>query len=148
MASTAKANSLARQLKEDLALRLSALTVTQGYDASANPQVTVGAGTAGTQSAYIRIVPEATIQVDGLGLTQRVYTPHIIQVVLETSTIAAVSLMTEANKFLLVGELLKHGTKVELYMSANTNAVDVADITSGNLIQTWNHLWQPLTNQM
>jgi hypothetical protein len=147
MASTAKANSLARQIKEDLSLRLSALACTLGYDASGNPQVTVGAGTAASQSAYIRVISEASSQVDALGLAQRVYTPHIIQLVLETSTIPAVALMTEANKFLLLGELLKHGTKLELYMSANANAVDASDIT-GTPVQVWNHLWQPLVNQI
>ncbi len=147
MATTAKAQSLIRQLAEDLTLRLSALTVTAGTDSSGNPQITVGTGIAASQSAFIRCIPESTLQVDGLGLTQRVYTPHIIQFVLETSTIAAVALMTEANKMLLLGELLKHGTKVELYMSANANAVDVADIT-GTPVQVWASLWQPLTNQM
>ncbi len=148
MASTAKANSIIRQLAEDLALRLSSLAVTAGYDASGNPQITVGAGTTTTQSAYIRCIPESTIQVDGLGLTQRVYTPHIIQIVLEEFTTATLTYLSAANMMLLLGEALKHGTKVELYLSPNADVVWLDAIAEGLIVQTWKHLWQPLTNQM
>ncbi len=148
MASTAKANSIARQLKEDLALRLSSLAIADGYDASGNPQVTLGTLLAASESAYIRVIPESTIQVDGLGLTQRVYTPHIIQIVLEMFTTTNLTYMTAPKLMLLLGECLKHGTKVELYLSDNTDVVAVGEIIADNLVQTWSHLWQPLTNQI
>lgn len=130
----AKHIELAQSLKGSLSRRF---TVTEGFDASGLPTLLVGAGTAGSQSAFIRVKPIDSIGTDSLGLTQRSFGPHVIQVVLETSTIANVALMLESNKLPLLGELLGRGTRVELYMSANTNAVDVADITSGNLKQTW-----------
>lgn len=148
MASNAKAESIARQLKEDLALRLSTLTVADGFDASGNPQVTVGTLAAASESAYIRVIPETSLQVDSLGLSQRVYTPHKIQIVLESFTTANLTYMTAPKFMLLLGECLKHGTKVELYLSPNTEVVAVGEILAAQLVQTWNHLWQPLTNQM
>jgi hypothetical protein len=145
MAATYKSSVIARQLAEDLGLRLG-LVVTTGVDGSGNPTIAVGAGTAGSQSAFIRVLQDYTpsLQVDGIGQVQRVYTPHVIQLVLETSTIANVALMTEVNKAKLMKEVMKFGTKVELYMSANTNAVDVADITSGNLQASIDDLWNPM----
>lgn len=140
--------SLARQLAEDLGLRLKALGVATGVDSSGNPTVSVGAMTAGSQSAFVRVLDQASIQVDSLGLPQRSFGPHVVQIVLETSTIATVALMTEANKLKLVGELLKHGAKVELYLTANLTAPSVAGIAAGNLIATWDHLYQPLTASM
>ena len=118
------------------------------FDTDGSPYVLVGAGTAGSQSAIVKITGEQPLGVDGLGLTPRAFSPHVAQVVLETSTIANVALMTEANKLALMGEVEKFGTKIELYMSANTNAVDPTDIVVGNLKATWEiHLkWRSMSN--
>lgn len=148
MATTKYAYVLQRDVQEELSFRLSALALAAGTGSSGDPTLAVGAGTAGTQSAFIRFVPEDTIQTNSVGGTQAVYCPHKIQVVLETSTIANVALMTEANKIQLMEALLKKGAKVELYMSANTNAVDEADITAGNLkASIYPTLNFPLTSQ-
>jgi hypothetical protein len=136
MATTKMASVLQRDIAEELGFRLPALTLVQTTGTSGDPVITLGALTAASQSAFIRIVPEATLQLNSVGLAAPVYTPHIVQVVLETSTIANVALMLESNKFPLFHALQATGCKVELYMSANTNAVDEADITSGNLKAT------------
>lgn len=133
MATTKMATVLQRNIAEELGFRLSSLALVQSVGSSGDPTILLGAGTAGSQSAFIRIVPEDTIQTNSVGLTQTVYTPHKVQVVLETSTIANVALMLEANKIALFQSVLHPGAKVELYMSANANAVDEADIVSGNL---------------
>lgn len=126
---------LALSLKDALARRFT--TVVTGFDTNGNPTVSVGALTAGSQSAFIRLKAIDSIGTDSVGNTQRAFGPHVIQLVLETSTIASVPLLTGANMVPLLAELVSRGTRVELYMSANTNAVDVSDITSGNLKYTW-----------
>lgn len=126
---------LAQSLLSSLQRR--GFTVLFSFDTSGNPTIALGAGTAGSQSMFIRVKPIDSIGTDSVGNTQRSFGPHVIQCVLETSTIANVALMTEANKMPIMAEVMGRGTKVELYMSANTNAVDVADITSGNLKASW-----------
>lgn len=147
MAATQKAVAIARQLAETIALR-TGLAVVSGVDSSGNPTVAVGTGAAGSQSAFIRVKADydPALESDAVGNAQRRYAPHVIQLVLETSTIANVSLVTEVNKAKLLKEVFQFGTKVELYMSANTNAVEVSDITSANLKATIDDLWHPATS--
>jgi hypothetical protein len=148
MAATHKSTVIARQMAEDLKLR-TGLTITTGLDSSANPTILVGAGTAGSQSAFIRIKQQDVIFQDPVTYnTARSYTPHVTQVVVETSTIANVPLLTGANFSKILMDVLKFGTKVELYMSANTNAPEVSDITSGNLKTTLDALYHPLNETM
>jgi len=128
----------------ELALSLSAsltrrgFTVVNGFDANGDPTIALGTGGAGSQSAFIRCKAIASIGTDSVGNTQRSFGPHVLQVVLEASTVANCPLLTGANSLPIMGELLARGTQVELYMTANTNAVEVSDITAGNLKATWN----------
>jgi hypothetical protein len=148
MSNTYKSQALIAELRDALAKRFATVSPVQ-FDTDGNPFILVGAGTAGSQSALVKLRGETVAgAVDGLGLTQRSYSPHIAQVVLETSTIANVALMTEANKLVLLGEVTKFGTRVDLYMSANTNAVGVEDIVPANLRATWEqHLkWRLMSN--
>lgn len=145
---TLKAQSIARQLNEDLGLRLSTLGTATGTDTNGEPTILVGTGTAGTQSAFIRVMEQASILTDSLGLAQRVYTPHVIQVVVESSSTAGETLASLANLTLLLGDTLKHGTRVEVYMSANGTGPSVAGITANNLKVVYDHLWHPLTSTM
>jgi hypothetical protein len=130
----------------DLSLSLSAslarrgFVVTNGSDASGNATIQVGAGTIGSQSAFIRTLALPSIGTDAFGLTQRSFGPHIIQVVLETSTVANVALLLESAKLPLMAEVVGRGTIVEVYLSANGNAADVTDITTANLKATFNGL--------
>lgn len=134
---SAKSLSFAAELRDDLARRFATVS-SVGFDASANPTILIGAGTAGSQSAFIRVIDFQPLGVDGIGLAQRAYgTPLVVQVVLETSTIANVSLLTGANILPLLAELGVRGARVELYMSANTNAPEVSDIITANLRATF-----------
>lgn len=144
MAATQKAVAIARQLAEDLGLR-TGLAAVAGVDGSGNPTIALGTQTAGSQAAFILIKQDYSpaLEIDGIGNTQRRYTPHIIQVVLETSTIANVALMTEKNKAMLWKEVQKFGTKCDLYLSANTVAVSSAAITGAPAVSV-DDLWQPL----
>ena len=137
-ATSAKANVLAAELKDRLARRFSLVSDVL-FDTDGAPYLNVSQGTmaAGQQAAVVKVIAEQPLGVDGLGLTPRAFSPHRMQIVLETSTIANVALMTEVNKLFLLGEVTHFGTKTELYMSANTKSVDPTDITSGNLKASW-----------
>lgn len=113
-----------------------------GFDTDGFPLLRVGDGTAGSQSALVKVKDIPQIGKDSLGLAQETFTPEVIQVVLESSTIANVALMTEANKAQLLNVLIAVGaSKCELYLSANTNTVGPEDIVSTNLVAT---LWGDL----
>lgn len=146
---SAKALALAQELRSSLVQRSTGLALgallLDGADNN-NPYLIVGTGAAGSQSMLIKLkefTPVGnTIIGQPYGVTSGVgtavgYAQSIIQVVLETSTIANVSLMLESNKLPLLGELLQRGTRVELYMTANTTAVALAGITGGNLKATF-----------
>lgn len=134
---SAKALSFAAELRDDLARRFATVSAV-GFDANGNPTILIGAGTAGTQSAFLRVTDFAPLGTDGIGLAQRAYgNPLVVQLVLETSTIANTPLLTGANALPLLAELGVRGARVELYMCANTNAPEVSDITSGNLKATF-----------
>lgn len=126
---------LALSLSASLARRFA--VVVNGVDTNGLPTIQIGAGTAGTQSAFIRVKPVDSIGTDSVGNTQRSFGPHIIQVCIETSTIANVGLLLESAKTPLLGEVMGRGTSVEVYMSANTVAATVATIAAGNLKFTW-----------
>lgn len=130
-----KALELANDLKEDLGRRF-ATVGSVALDSDGFPYFLIGAGTAGSQSALVKIKPVAALGVNAIGLSQPNIHPHVAQLVLETSTIANVPLLTGANNANLMVPLALRGLRVELYMSANTNAVGVEDIVSGNLKAT------------
>ena len=73
----------------------------------------------------------------------------MLQVVLETSTIADVALLTEANELKLMASCSQFGLYTELYMSANTNATGPEDISSGNLKAQWypSPKWKTMSSQ-
>lgn len=148
MANSYKAVALRDTLFSDLSITLSGLARAKSFGTSQDPCIAIGAGTAGTQSAFVRIKQLASINTDVLGLAQNVFTPHVIQLVLEASTVANCPLLTIDNLTTLMGELMKTGVRLEVYLSANTNAPDEADITAGNLKQTFNaHVQYPLAGQ-
>lgn len=136
MANSAKSLALANEMYD--ALKRHFTTIAQDFDTDGNPLIKIGALTAGSQSAIVKVKPMESVFKDIIGNTQPAYSPCLCQLVLETSTIANVALMTEDNKMKLFEEVGKFGTMLELYMSANTNAVDATDITSGNLKAKWN----------
>lgn len=143
-----KSVALRDELNSNLAVRLSALARLKGFDASQFPTLLLGTGAAGSQSAFIRIKPLDSINVDVLGLAQNVFTPHVVQLVLEMSTITDVQLMTMQNLGILMPALAAIGARLEIYMSANTVAVSVAAITAGNLKSTFDlQVQYPLAGQ-
>lgn len=136
MASTAKAVATARQLVDTLKQR--GYTVTQSFstvDADGNPAPTiqVGTGAAGSASAFIKVKPAAAWGKDVLGLTQNVFTPHSIQMVIENVSAAGAIPLPYANFAEIWAVLTAQGSRSELYVRANGGASVETDITTGNL---------------
>lgn len=137
-----KAHALAADLAADLTVRLASLslTVTLSADTDLLPLVKVGTQVAGSQSALIKITTDSSaLAKDVLGLTQQAFSPHKIQLVLEGNPIAGAGadVMAWPAKLSIIASVVRRGCKVELYETANTNAVDVSDIASANLKTTF-----------
>jgi hypothetical protein len=139
-----KATVMNREMANRLTLRLPSLTVTEGVDASGNPQITINDGTpaAGEQNFYIRVLELPSIGVNSVGGAADSFGPHAIQVAMEaTAAAATVALTTAANQLAVMGECLKMGPRVEVYLSANGAAPDVTTIAAGNLVGTFDSLY-------
>lgn len=121
-----KALAIARRLADEVARR-TALTVTESFDASGNPLLTVGTITAAGKGALIRVVNESTIQKNSLGLDQEVFTPHIVQLMLEANfagtTDNVADYVTTLEKAQLVAECVSTGCAVEIWETANGTPV-------------------------
>lgn len=149
MANTYKSQALAAELRDELVKRVSALAVSAvSFDASGDPAITIGTGVAGTQSAFIKVTGDQPLGTDGLGLTPRAFGTHVVQICLETSTIAGVALLTEVNKLPIIAECEKFGTRVELYMTANATGPSFGGVIAANLKATWEPAlkWRSLSN--
>lgn len=133
-------NMIAQELAAEITARTN-LAVVQGADVNGNPTLAVGAGTAGSQSAFIKLTPVASLQTDALGLAQRVYGPHIMQFVVETSSVANVALLTMANLLSMFGAGADWATKIEMYLSANGVAPAAAGITGTPALSFWTQLY-------
>jgi hypothetical protein len=131
----AKQVELALSLSQSLTRR--GFVCVNGFDTNGLPTIALGTQSAGQQAAFIRVEAVPSIGTDSLGLTQRAFGPHVIQVVLETSSVANVALLLESNKLPIMGEILGRGTRVELYLSSNGTAVAIGQIVSANLKATW-----------
>jgi len=108
-----KAQAMARDLAVRLQNRISGLTITQGLDSDSFPTLQL---TVSSKSMWIRIrtdyqESEGEGKVDALGLGQRVYTPHLTEVLEEAAatppTAATLNMRAQA-----LAEVSKNGTKV------------------------------------
>ncbi len=148
-----KALVLSRELARVLAVRFSAasLVVREGFDASGNPQMNIDDGTPATteQCVFLRVIENPSIGLNSIGQAADSFGPHTIQIVVEASAAsAAINRLTAVNQMRLMGEVLRLGTKVELYHAPTGAAPVVADITAANLVATFQDLYHPLTNEV
>jgi hypothetical protein len=144
-----KAQTLARSLADSLAVRLPLLVVTAGTDASGNPTVTINDGTPATteQNLFLRVLEMPSLGLDSLGNAQQSYGPHVIQLAMETSTLAGVGFPTDANRLMVMGEVLQLSTRVEVYLEANGTVPSVSSLVAGNLVATFENLrFAPMAN--
>jgi hypothetical protein len=131
MAGTAKTLVFRDELASELAIRLPALAKTKSFGATGESDLMVGAGTAGSDSVFVRFCAVASIQKDVLGLNQTVFTPHIAQLVIEANPAggAGADVGTWATRLAVLGAVIAKGTRVEVYTTANTTPVSAAGIT-------------------
>lgn len=132
---------LQRKLAERLSRVLpSTVLVTQGFDASGNPQIVLGDATPATseQNFYIRIIenPVITGVTDSTGNTAQSYGPHVVQVAMENTASAGIAFPSEANKALVLHACILTGCRVEIYLSATTVVPVVGTLIAANLVQT------------
>jgi len=130
MAISFKAIQLRDTLAADLALRTPSFTITKSFDSGDTdyvgaPVITWSADSSpgvGEQMAVIRVKQLDAVGTDILGLTQNVFTPTVIQIGLEASSVSGACELDVSNWLLLIGECLKFGTLVEVYMSDDGTA--------------------------
>lgn len=137
MAASAKSLSLVKELKDRLARRTTLAISDFSYDSDGGAYFLIGSATAGQQGMLVKSKQIDPIGFDGIGNAARGYSQTVLQMVVETSSIANVSLLTAANLLPLFGEILRQASRVELYMSANGTGVGIAQITGANLKSTW-----------
>lgn len=148
-----KSQALARDLAVRLKNRGVAAAVSEDLDADRFPiiKLTDGSG----DFVWIHIATDYERQeedgsVDGLGLAQRTYTPHVINVLKEVFATSSASIETLAS--LAVAECAKLGTKVVLRDGTAVKAAAnfaAADAAATNVAATYeSDDINPLTQQM
>lgn len=91
------------------------------------------------------VAPLASGATDALGLTQRVYSPHVIQVLFDKDVSNGALGTAEASKFAILGECLRTGMRVELYEvdAAEKQAnkfLEIGDCVVANLVGSFDSL--------
>jgi hypothetical protein len=146
-----QAQSLQERLNLRLAVALDPVPVSKSYDGNGDLYLTVAfPGTVGAVDSSVEAVIKFGSQpaalsgaVDALGLTQRVYSPNVIKVVLDTAAAGSTSRATELTVF---GELVRTGMRVEVYgfdpsgRSVGSKIIGQADIAGGTLITTFDSI--------
>ncbi len=125
MATSKKALELAAELADELRKRCDYDSIVESSDSSGNPLITLGDGTFNSEDDYvlIRVMPrEWALAKDVLGSNQTVYTPSVIQVVVEgnTNTVGLAPWVAIQNAWAIVATCAKRGTLLEYWQSAHT----------------------------
>jgi hypothetical protein len=157
----AQARAVANELTFRLATLAVPLSVTNAFDANNLPLLTIApssgaAWTAGQQYAIVQFNLVPSINSDVLGLTQTVYTPMLIQIVVEGNTAGTGSpfpttsdfnsVLSFATELAIMGTLLRVGASVQVYNSGHGVQPVIASIIAANLKATFDDLINPLTS--
>jgi hypothetical protein len=128
--------AIARELRDVLAafassFEGSAITAAPyAIDSNGLPSILLGDSTAGHQNAFIEVAPVSTINKDVLGNNQNVYTPDVVNLVLEQLSGNTGTLVLKAAGLLpLLAAIADTGCAVNLYLTINTTAPSVSGIT-------------------
>jgi hypothetical protein len=132
-----KAYELAAELQDELSKRLSSLAVVLGQDTNGDPTIAIGAGTPGGKNAFIRVKAIDWPGTDALGLTQTVFTPHVIQIATEANYAAAIDgvadNLTPTELLPLLLSVGVRGTQVEWYVETYGTAPTVSSLAANKL---------------
>ncbi len=147
------ADSLLQKLKNRLG---AAVAVAKAFDTDFQPLITIGPGTAGSNSAILKIAAEVSLFKNAIGLAQEVYTPHRLQIAFEdvSATAGVVNrTLTEATKAKIMADALNQGFAVDVYVLANGTAPTAANLATavaaaaGPTATLPPDIFNPLTNQ-
>lgn len=133
---TAKAVGMMQKLKEQLGYRLpSTLTLTDSFDSSGNPVLTIGAAawTTLAQFAVVRIQPVSLVFTDGLGNTQQGFATHFVDVCVESVTTANVSALSLSIAAPLIQSVEAEAGVTRWYLCNLATTPTVTQMTAGNL---------------
>ena len=157
MASSYKAVALQTELFDELKKRLSALAATSsvGFDSSGNPTITLASNAtpaAGQKNVFIRLMPQSTIFTTSIGTTPDFFVPTVIQFATEAPSAGAghtSDFLSPSDLVALYGCLMKRGTRVEMYQSANGTVPSVSTLVAANLQAAYeaNIYWGGLSSQ-
>lgn len=138
MSIIAKSQSLMRDLQSRLQLRLPTFTFTQSQDSQGAILLVSQDSTpsAGEQVCAIRCKGQASQFSDIVGNAQRGYSPMVLQVIEELSTVANVSLLTLANKCKIDMELDRLGVKQERYSNPNGTVPATSEFAADGSVTT------------
>lgn len=148
MASSFKALAIAHELADRLKVRNLgvASAVTESVDSSdSNPTITIGTLASTNRCAYLKVKPvNWSLFTDVLGLAQNIYTPHVVQILIEASPLGG---LTNADKLDLMAQASAMGTVVELYQT-NSGGFVIADLgNAAKLVETYYpDAWHPLVS--
>lgn len=150
-----KVTRWAQALVDQLSALLGSLyTVTTAFDGNTDIYVTVALVAGGNNStkAVIRLKPAspaASGLTDSLGLTQTVYSPHVVQVIYDITTPFSAG-TTELERAYIDGKIVVLGTRVEWYSKAiGASNIAVTDIAAANFIAALDNVdpvFGPLSN--
>lgn len=133
-----RSNEVMSLLKEALELELPSFVLTQG-DSNGDPTLEVAEDAtpaAGEEVAFIKIVQRTYVGFPTPSLASADDgRSHVVQLALEESGSAGISVWSSINLAKLIARLEKEANMdIELYLRANGDFPDEADITSGNLV--------------
>lgn len=139
----AKATALLREIKAALAFRTTLSIGEVEFNADGNPELRVGAAAANAAGALMRIEPQDWPEAeDILGNAATTYVPLVAKIGFEANEEGATAqgdINTLATITPLLGELIWRGLKVEVYVTAEDDNPDSADLDDASLlIYTWN----------
>lgn len=138
MATTYKAGAIAHELADRLKVRTlgNSQGVSESVDSNdSNPTITIGTLASTNRCALLKVKPvDWPLVKDVLGLAQNVYTPHVIQILIEAAPLGG---LTTADKLDLLAQVASMGTIVEIYETASGGFVSGDLGTASKLKETY-----------
>lgn len=123
-----KAQAMAQRLKQQLPQVVAGVTVVLSVDVNGFPTL---ACTVSAETVFVKITDQGNAgRVDGIGMPQRAYSPHKVQILRE-SVAGSVTPSQYPLREAVVGESVKLGSLVEIW---EVEAPTSFDLTSATLI--------------
>jgi hypothetical protein len=118
-----------RELKQRLSLSISGAVFTESMDAAGFPEMKV---VASGETIFVKIETlDNAGRVDGLGLPQRVYSPHKCEILQDADTISSLAV-----RYTILGACAKLGMRLEIWeKAALPSSFDLSGATQVDVIR-------------